>query len=189
VTPDALPGDSLPVSFAAAYSVPPQRRVFDSSCPVSPWEQKRRFSLAKFVSPRPCVSRVVLPRFPGGPAGLYLKLMLVVLKKCVHTWCAHHHLTLVIYGSPYQSHTTKCICVDLRFFFYFRKLGRAFCALVLKRRARRGVCWERKSERELRAQDQGRENIELRRRHWSDGSRTGKTQESTNQSCWGFVAH
>jgi hypothetical protein len=64
---------------------------------------------------------VVLPRFPGGPAGLYLKLMLAVLNKCVHTWYIHQILTLVICGSPYQSHTTKCICVDLRFFFYFRK--------------------------------------------------------------------
>ena len=60
---------------------------------------------------------VALPRFPGGLAGLYLKPMLVVLYKCAHTGPRGPILTLVKYGSPYQSHTTKCICVDLRFFF------------------------------------------------------------------------
>ena len=64
---------------------------------------------------------VALPRFPGGPAGLYLKQMLAVLNKCVHTGWEHPILTLVKYGSPYQSHMRKCICVDLRFFFDFRK--------------------------------------------------------------------
>ena len=53
---------------------------------------------------------VVLPRFPGGPAGLYLKPMLAVLNKCVHTWPRGQILTLVKYGRPYQSRTTKCIC-------------------------------------------------------------------------------
>ena len=64
---------------------------------------------------------VDLPRFPGGPAGLYLKPMLAVLNKCVHTGHICPILTLVKYGSPYQSHTTWSICVDFRFFFYFRK--------------------------------------------------------------------
>ena len=35
-------------------------------------------------------------------------------------------LTLVIYGSPYQSHTTKCICVHFWFFFDFRKWNPRF---------------------------------------------------------------
>ena len=64
---------------------------------------------------------VALLRFPGGPAGLYLTPMLAVLNKCVHRRCICLILTLVKYGSPYQSHTRKCICVDLRFFFDFRK--------------------------------------------------------------------
>jgi hypothetical protein len=34
---------------------------------------------------------VALPKFPGGPAGLYLKPMSPVLNKCVHTWCGHHN--------------------------------------------------------------------------------------------------
>ena len=39
---------------------------------------------------------VVLPRFPGGPAGLYLKLMLGVLNKCVHMRYIYLILILVI---------------------------------------------------------------------------------------------
>ena len=38
---------------------------------------------------------VALPRFPGGPAGLYLKPMLAVLNKCVHRRCGDLLLTLV----------------------------------------------------------------------------------------------
>ena len=34
---------------------------------------------------------VALPRFPGGPAGLYLKPTLAVLNNCVHTWCGHQY--------------------------------------------------------------------------------------------------
>ena len=38
---------------------------------------------------------VALPRFPGGPAGLYLKPMLAVLNKCVHIRPRGLILTLV----------------------------------------------------------------------------------------------
>ena len=64
---------------------------------------------------------VALPRFPGGPA--------------VHTWPRGQILTLVKYGSPYQSHTTKVHLCGFSVLFLFPQMKSAFLgfAVVLKR--------------------------------------------------------
>ena len=75
-------------------------------------------------------------------------ILLAVLNKCVHIRYKYLILTLVKYGSPYQSHTTKCICVDFRFFFISAKETRVsgvFFAVVLKRFVQAGAAKHRPS--------------------------------------------
>ena len=88
--------------------------------------------------------RISQPTFPGWSpeisrraAGLYLKPMLAVLNNCVHIGPMGPIITLVKYGSPYQSHTRKCIChlcgfAVLVWFPQMKSvfLGRTFLAVV-----------------------------------------------------------